>query len=304
MRGRSSRSSTTTWRPPRPTSRRSGRRTCSARSRSGSRCGSAACARASSARSAAPPRSTPTARTSRAAPRAYGLQPLRWPDPFPPDAEWAMLVATYAKQIGRAVAFSLAAFRQAYAARARPRRARHRALAAAACEMHPVAVEKGARPAARSARRLDEATAAAAAAGVLDVPAVRVGDRVFHGDRELEAAAAVLGGMKANREYELSVRRGGRGPALLAGPHAHRPHRGGRDRHRRGGAVLGHAPAQTGRLARGLRADLASARGRRLHREVAPLAGRVSGGRTRGARRRRTRSTRRATPGAVNVTTA
>ena len=64
-------------------------------------------------------------------------------------------------------------------------------LAAAACEMHPVAVEKGARLGS-IARRLDEATAAAAAAGVLDVPAVRVGERVFHGDRELEAAATVL----------------------------------------------------------------------------------------------------------------
>src|SRR3954463_6498460 len=48
--------------------------------------------------------------------RAQGVQALRWPDPFPADAEWAMLVATYAKQIGRAVAFSLAAFRQAFAA--------------------------------------------------------------------------------------------------------------------------------------------------------------------------------------------
>src|SRR5918992_91197 len=47
--------------------------------------------------------------------RAQRLQPLRWPDPFPADSEWAMLVATYAKQIGRAVAFSLAAFRQAFA---------------------------------------------------------------------------------------------------------------------------------------------------------------------------------------------
>src|SRR5918997_3144148 len=45
--------------------------------------------------------------------RAQDLQPLRWPDPFPADSEWAMLAATYAKQIGRAVAFSLAAFRQA-----------------------------------------------------------------------------------------------------------------------------------------------------------------------------------------------
>src|SRR5690348_3260287 len=48
--------------------------------------------------------------------QAAGLQAMRWPDPFPADFEWALLAATYAKQIGRAVAFSLAAFRQAYAA--------------------------------------------------------------------------------------------------------------------------------------------------------------------------------------------
>jgi len=102
-----------------------------------------------------------------------------------------MLVATYAKQIGRAVAFSLAAFRQSYAGGRDLSDPDTVMLAAAACEMHPVAVEKGARLGSIR-RRLDEATAAAAAAGVLDVPAVRVGDRVFHGDRELEAAAAAL----------------------------------------------------------------------------------------------------------------
>src|SRR4051812_43849589 len=46
---------------------------------------------------------------------ALELQPVRWPDPFPFDSKRAMLAATYAKQIGRTVAFSLAAFRQAYA---------------------------------------------------------------------------------------------------------------------------------------------------------------------------------------------
>ena len=122
---------------------------------------------------------------------AYGLQPLRWPAGFPADTEWAMLVATYAKQIGRAVAFSLAAFRQAFAGGRDLSDPEGVMLAAAACEMHPVAVEKGARLAS-IARRLDDATAAAAAAGVLDVPAIRVGERVFHGDRELEAAAATL----------------------------------------------------------------------------------------------------------------
>ncbi len=29
--------------------------------------------------------------------RAQGVQPLVWPEPFPSDSEWAMLVATYAK---------------------------------------------------------------------------------------------------------------------------------------------------------------------------------------------------------------
>src|SRR5829696_3895292 len=46
---------------------------------------------------------------------AHGLQPLRWPDPFPADTEWAMLVATYAKQIGRAVPFARGAFLDACA---------------------------------------------------------------------------------------------------------------------------------------------------------------------------------------------
>jgi 2-hydroxychromene-2-carboxylate isomerase len=73
---------------------------------------------------------------------AMGLQPLRWPDPFPFDSERAMLAATYARQIGRAVAFSLAAFRQAYAAGRSLAETDNVLIAAAACEMHPRAVLK------------------------------------------------------------------------------------------------------------------------------------------------------------------
>lgn len=103
--------------------------------------------------------------------RAQGLQPLRWPEPFPADSEWAMLAATYAKQIGRAVAFSLAAFRQAFAGGRDLSERDNVLLAAAACEMHPAAVIKGAEL--RGTReRLDAATAQARAAGVHDVPAV------------------------------------------------------------------------------------------------------------------------------------
>jgi len=64
-------------------------------------------------------------------------------------------------------------------------------IAAAAAEMHPAAVLKGAEL--RSIRtRLETATADARAAGVLAVPAVRIGGRVFHGDGELELAAGAL----------------------------------------------------------------------------------------------------------------
>ena len=71
---------------------------------------------------------------------AMGLMPVRWPDPFPFDSTAAMLAATYAKQIGRAVAFGLAAFRQAYAGGRALSDVDNVLLAAAACEMHPRAV--------------------------------------------------------------------------------------------------------------------------------------------------------------------
>jgi 2-hydroxychromene-2-carboxylate isomerase len=116
-----------------------------------------------------------------------GLQPLRWPDPFPFDSTFAMHAATYAKQIGRTVAFALAAFRQAFAGG----RALDRdtvLIAAAACEMHPAAVLRAVEL--RAVRdELARQTARAAALGVRDVPAIVVGERVFHGDAALPGAA-------------------------------------------------------------------------------------------------------------------
>jgi 2-hydroxychromene-2-carboxylate isomerase len=117
-----------------------------------------------------------------------GLQPLRWPEPFPFDSELAMRVSTYAASIGRAVAFAQAAFRQAFAGARDLAVPDNVLIAAAACEMHPTAVQRAA--ARRSvARRLEEATAQAARLGVRDVPAVAVGADVFHGERALEQAA-------------------------------------------------------------------------------------------------------------------
>ncbi len=78
--------------------------------------------------------------------------------------------------------------------------------------------------------------------------------------------------MKANREYELLVRKAGRGPALMRGP--------GQTDHvevieiATGEIALfwDTQPAQTGRLARALRADLAQLECGRLPRQVAALA--------------------------------
>jgi 2-hydroxychromene-2-carboxylate isomerase len=120
--------------------------------------------------------------------RSLGLLELRLPDPFPFDSTFAMRVATYAKSIGKVVAFAQAAFRQAFAG-GRPLDGTDNVLiAAAACEMHPLAVQKGA--ALRSVSEgLLKATATAAEDGVTDVPAIRVGERIFHGERALEGAA-------------------------------------------------------------------------------------------------------------------
>jgi 2-hydroxychromene-2-carboxylate isomerase len=121
----------------------------------------------------------------------HGLQALRWPDPFPFDSLFAMRVATYAKQIGRTVAFALAAYRQAFAGGRSLAEPDNVVIAAAACEMHPAAVLKAADL--RGVREgLDAATARARALGVRDVPAVWTGERVFHGHGDLERAAAAL----------------------------------------------------------------------------------------------------------------
>jgi 2-hydroxychromene-2-carboxylate isomerase len=119
-----------------------------------------------------------------------GLQSLRWPDPFPFDSTLAMRAATYAKSIGRTVPFAQAAFRQAFAGGRSLGEPDNVLIAAAACEMHPAAVLKGAGLASVRAQ-LDTATAAAARVGVSDVPAVRMGTQVFVGEESIERAAAL-----------------------------------------------------------------------------------------------------------------
>ena len=116
-----------------------------------------------------------------------GLPAPRWPDGFPFDSDLAMRAATFAKQTGRAVAFSLAAMRQAFAAGRDLSVVDNVLIAAAACELHPRAVLKAleTRSVADALIRLDDA-------GVAALPALRVGGEVFSGPGAPEAAAALL----------------------------------------------------------------------------------------------------------------
>jgi 2-hydroxychromene-2-carboxylate isomerase len=120
---------------------------------------------------------------------AYGLPPIEWPQPFPANTLVAMRAATYAKEVGRAVAFSLAAFRQAFAAGRDLTEADNVLLAAAASELHPramlAAIDRDS-----VKRTLREATDRAGDLGVRGVPSVLVGHEVFWGDDRLDEAAA------------------------------------------------------------------------------------------------------------------
>ncbi len=116
-----------------------------------------------------------------------GLQAVRWPARVPFDSELAMRAATYAKGTGRAVAFSLAAFRQAWCGGRVLDELDNVAIAGAACELHPAALLKGVEL--RSTRE----ALARASAGVTAVPAIRLpsGETIV-GEDAPERALSVL----------------------------------------------------------------------------------------------------------------
>jgi 2-hydroxychromene-2-carboxylate isomerase len=125
-----------------------------------------------------------------------GLPPLRWPAPYPFECEKAMLAATYAKSIGRAVAFAQAAFRQAFAGGRSLADTENVLIAAAACELHPTAV-LAATQLGSVRRQLARATSTAHQTGITRLPALRLAGRVFEGEPGLEEAAALVAGALA-----------------------------------------------------------------------------------------------------------
>jgi 2-hydroxychromene-2-carboxylate isomerase len=127
--------------------------------------------------------------------RQLGLQPLRWP-PTATGRE-AALAATYAKQVGRSVAFSLAAFRQTFAGGHDLDLESTVLLAGAACELHPRALLQAIqRPAIGAA--LERACERARIAGATSLPAIEVRGSLFSGDDAVEQAAAHMNSPEAS----------------------------------------------------------------------------------------------------------
>ena len=121
----------------------------------------------------------------------YGLMPVRWPEGWPNNTLKANRAAIFAQSIGRAVAFSLAAFRQAFAAGRDLSDTDNILIAAAACELHPNAVLKALET--QSVKdKLRAATEEAYERGVRGVPTIAVRDQLFWGDDKLEEAGSAL----------------------------------------------------------------------------------------------------------------
>ena len=118
-----------------------------------------------------------------------GLPEVRYSEGWPIE-NYSLLpvrAATYAKESGRVVSFSLAAFRQHFAAGRDLSDIDNVLLAAAACELHPNAVKKGIETASVK-ERLQRVTDEAIERGVEGVPTIAVGEELFWGDDRLEEA--------------------------------------------------------------------------------------------------------------------
>jgi 2-hydroxychromene-2-carboxylate isomerase len=123
--------------------------------------------------------------------RERGLPKVVYPEGWPVD-NYSLnptRAAIYAKESGRVVSFSLACFRQVFAAGRDMSDVDNILIAAAACELHPNAVLKGIETKAVK-DELRAATDEAISRGVMGIPTVAVADRLFWGDDRLEEAVA------------------------------------------------------------------------------------------------------------------
>ena len=117
--------------------------------------------------------------------------PLVWPDRFPADTPGALRAAAHAAEIGAGSRFALAASRLAFCGGFDLEDPEILAEAAAASGIGLSACLAAAGDVSRDAE-LHATARGLLAQGVRELPAIRVGHRLFHGDTALAAAAMVL----------------------------------------------------------------------------------------------------------------
>jgi 2-hydroxychromene-2-carboxylate isomerase len=123
--------------------------------------------------------------------RDYGLEPIRWPDPWPGNYLMAMRAATFAFAVGQGRELTLQAFRDAFASGLDLSIPAHVLDAAEHAGLDRAEVE-GATQDPRIKQALREATDTAHELGVIGVPTIAIGHELFWGDDRLEDAAAHL----------------------------------------------------------------------------------------------------------------
>jgi 2-hydroxychromene-2-carboxylate isomerase len=124
---------------------------------------------------------------------AYGLPPMRWPDPWPADYLTAMRATTYAFSLGRGRDFTMQAYRDAFQRGSELSVAANVLQSAARAGLDPEAVRTAASDP-EIKQTLRDATDAAYDRGVFGVPTIAIGDELYWGDDRLEDAAADLQG--------------------------------------------------------------------------------------------------------------
>ena len=121
----------------------------------------------------------------------YGLPPVAWPPGWPPNTLAAMRTATWARGLGDRGAFATAAYRLAFV-EGRDLAQLEAVVDAAAAAGLPAEELPAAIARQEVKDELRRTTDEAWRDGVIGVPCVRVGQRIFYGDDRLEEAAAAL----------------------------------------------------------------------------------------------------------------
>ena len=125
--------------------------------------------------------------------REYGLPPVAWPPGWPPNTLTAMRAATWARGLGDRGAFAASAYRIAFV-EGRDLAELDAVVDAATAAGLPAGELPDAIARQDVKDELRRTTEAAWRGGVIGVPCVRVGSRIFYGDDRLEEAAAALRG--------------------------------------------------------------------------------------------------------------